>query len=454
MTGVEEPSVHAGTAEPLSAAGRRGRALKLAAFSSLISKGVNALIMLISVPLALQIMGAERYGVFSAVQSILWITCLCDLGIGASVVRGIADAEANGDTARQSLVMSTAFRLICQVMAAAALLTAVLLWLVPGWRIFGAEFQPWESELKSSLWLALGIFSIAVPLTLVERAREGLQQTHVSNLLGAIMNLFVCAGLLLFVPRWPGVVTLLLCFYGIGLVFSLINASMLAAARPSLRPVWSSWDGGVARQLLRDGTVFFIAGTIAPVVVREGVKLMISHEGGPTLLTHYAVLIQLGFFATGLVTMITRPLWAAAADASARGESAWLLAARARCLRLFVPLAACGLIIAVLAGPWLLDVWLHRHIEITRTELAAFSISLGLGLWSLIHYTILAGSGRCRGLGILFGLETLLILILSFMGVRMLGLAGAFGGMAIGTAAVSTWLLPLLIRRRIGGRED
>jgi O-antigen/teichoic acid export membrane protein len=267
----------------------------------------------------------------------------------------------------------------------------------------------------------------------------------VGNAFGAAQNVIAASLLFFGVHRWPSVTYLLLSIYGVQALMMVSNASYLIWQRPWLLPRWSKMRSGLARQMVGEGLALFVAGSVAPILQREGAKWLLGQMEGPGAVGRFTILIQLGFFLFGFVYMLSRPLWPAVADAVARGDFDWVRAARARMLRFFFPLAALTVLGFTFCGPWLADLWLKKHVELQRDDFALFSLSFILMVWSHLHYVMLAGSGVIRRPAVVLAVETAAVLMLSWFGIHHHGLAGALAGTALGTLMFSAWLLPRML---------
>lgn len=419
----------------------------LAVVTSLVSKGGNALLMLISIPMAFSVLGEERFGVYGVVQTLMWFITMSDLGMGPGITRRIARAVAQGDREEETAAVSCGFFITVGFALVSGGIFATLMLTVPVTTLFGAGFAPVADELTRNLWLAGLMFLGMLVVNMLERSREGYQEIHVANGFGAAQNV-VSAGLLYFgVQHWPTVTFLLLAIYGVQAVSMTSNAAHLIWHRPWLLPRWSKMRGGLARRMIWEGLALFVAGSVAPILQREGTKWLLGQVEGPGAVGRYTILIQLGFFLYGFVFMLSRPLWPAVADAMARGDVDWVRAARRRMLRLFVPLAMATVAGFTAFGPWLADQWLHRHVELQRSDFALFSLSFVLMVWSHLHYVMLAGSGVIRRPALVLALETAAVLMLAWVGIHHYGLSGALAGSAGGVLMFSAWWLPLLLRR-------
>jgi O-antigen/teichoic acid export membrane protein len=136
----------------------RRRALNLAVATSLLSKGGTILLIVIAMPLAYRVLGKDRFGVFSALQSLMWLLGMADLGIGAGLARRLTMATSAGNREEQSRVMSTGFFMMTGVLLAVAFVGVLVLWLVPVETLYGQNFGPYAAELRFNLWLGGFIF--------------------------------------------------------------------------------------------------------------------------------------------------------------------------------------------------------------------------------------------------------------------------------------------------------
>jgi len=427
----------------------RTRAMGLAVITSLISKGGNALLMLVSIPLAFRVLGEEQFGVYGVVQTLMWFVTMSDLGMGPGITRRIAGAVARGNRDDETAAVSCGFFITIGFALLAGGMFASLMLSLPVTTLFGEGFAPVAKELSWNLWLAGGMFLTMLVVNMLERSREGYQEIHVGNAFGAAQNVIAASLLFFGVHHWPNVTFLLLAIYGVQGMMMVANASYLVWQRPWLFPRWSKMRPDLARQMVGEGFALFVAGSVAPILQREGSKWFLGQMDGPAAVGRYTIMIQFGFFLFGFVYMLSRPLWPAVADAVARGDFDWVRAARTRMLRFFFPLAVLTVIGFTVAGPWLADHWLKRHVALERKDFALFSCSFVTMVWSHLHYVMLAGSGVIRRPAVILAVETAAVLFLAWFGIHHYGLSGALAGSVLGTLLFSAWILPLMLGKTL-----
>ncbi len=432
----------------------RRRSILLAVFTSILSKGGNVLLMLISIPLAYHLLGEERAAIFGVMQSLMWLVSMADLGTGPGMVRRLAGAVASGDQERQGVIVSTAFFVSTALALTGGLIIALLFTAVPMTTLFSDAFAPYESELRQTAWVSLGIFVTLMILAALERAREGYQEIHIGNAFGSVHNVCAAGLLWLGIAVFPAPVFLIVAVYGLLIGFSGANAASLLWKRPWLVPSLRRIDRRLVRSMTFEGLALFAAGMVAPIVVREAPKFMLGRSdahGGAADVAHYWILTQLGLIGMGFVIMITRPLWPAMADAAHRRDFVWVGAARVQMMKYFAPcavLVVCGF---SLLGPWFTRWWLKTDGGITTAQFTAFGVLFAFSAWSHLHYVMLGSIGLARTAAIILLGEAALILVLTWYGIRSHGLTGAVTAAAAGMLAVSAWLMPLALRRALNG---
>src|SRR5690349_17928309 len=81
------------TDTPEGRAKERLRRVLLTALVSAFAQAVNMLTMLVSIPLTLNYLGVERYGLWIVISSLITILGFADLGLGNGLLNAIADAN-------------------------------------------------------------------------------------------------------------------------------------------------------------------------------------------------------------------------------------------------------------------------------------------------------------------------------------------------------------------------
>lgn len=427
----------------------RKRALGLAVVTSLFSKGGTFGLILIAMPLARHVLGPERFGVFGALQTLMWFMGMADLGIGAGVARRLTVATSLGDHDEQGRIMSTGFFMMTVVLLIMGLVGALVLWMVPVETLFGKNFGPYADELRFNLWLGGGIFLSLMIIGTALKAREANHEIHIFNLFGAVGNV-LAAGLLFFgIQRVPEVWFLLVSIYGVQVVVWLLNALHAFRQRPWLWPRLGSFHRPLAGSMVVQGMGFFVLLGVTPILGREIIRWLLGQYYTPTEVGNFTILAQLGYFIFGMIFMVTYPLSPALVDATARQDYAWIRRTNSRLTRLGLVGVLLVPFVLALAGPALVRLWFQMVLPLGPIELGAYGLFFMLTVWTHLHCVMLAGLGKIRAAAGIATLEGVAVCVGAWIGVKTHGMVGACFGGAVAMLLTSFLLFPRLLRQSV-----
>src|SRR5439155_14854316 len=104
----------------------RKRRVLLTAVSTIFSKAVSLLIILVSVPLTVHYLGPERYGLWMTISSFIALMSFADLGLGNGLVNAISQADGAGDRQLARRSVSAGFFLLLGVSVGLGVVFAVI----------------------------------------------------------------------------------------------------------------------------------------------------------------------------------------------------------------------------------------------------------------------------------------------------------------------------------------
>jgi O-antigen/teichoic acid export membrane protein len=198
-------------------------------------------------------------------------------------------------------------------------------------------------------------------------------------------------------------------------------------SKPWLRPRLHHISPALGFSLLSSGLPFF-AIRIAGVVVFSTDNVIVSHFLGASQVTPYSITMRLVTYAQLIPSFMFPSLWAAYANANARGEIAWIHRAYRRTMSSSVAIMCCCLIFLSVFGRWIIRVWAGG--DSTPTE----SLVIAMCVWTLIsgvtgvQSCLLGAVQRNRLQAIASVAAALLNLPLSIYLVQRVGSIGAVEG--------------------------
>ena len=149
----------------------RSRGLKLAALTSLVSKGGNIVLQMIAIPMALGVLKGEAYGVYATISPIIAFVVLSELGIGPGLTNILAQNLAADDKDASTRAFSTGFFLTAALSALGCAIVAAVVMLMPVASLFGAKYAAYTNDIRQGILLGLLIIFVKMTTGLCERAR-------------------------------------------------------------------------------------------------------------------------------------------------------------------------------------------------------------------------------------------------------------------------------------------
>ena len=401
----------------------RNRRLAIGVISGVFTKGMGFMITLISVPMTLHHLGAEQYGIWVTMISMLaWIS-MVDLGLANGLTPLLSSAFGKGraDLARE--YVATAFWGLTTIASIVAVVIATS-WTWINWgRAFNIENQTIETQVATAMAVAITFFLLSLPLSIVQRIYFAYQQGFVANMWQLLVGLAGVIGIFWVTKTQGNLVYLVFGYSGAQLIVMLANAVWLFGwSKPELRPFVRP-NLTEAKQVLTMGSMFFI-NQISTLVIFQKDNILITHYLGPAQATPYSITWQMFLYLNVINILIAPYLGPALGEAHAKGDIRWMRKIFGRYI-----LTTCAVALPVVAFlAWfhmpILRMWVGHDVIPTKETvfwLALWTVLLSVQ-WPII--TLLNNTGRLRIFTISYGLAALLNLPLSVILIKTVGVSG------------------------------
>jgi O-antigen/teichoic acid export membrane protein len=405
-------------------------------------------LQVVAFPMVARALGEERFGVFTLVGSVLCFLEFSQFGIGGYLTQQVAARLPRGDEAGIRSMFWTSLSLVGLLGLGGAIgLGGVA-------QIWGLSWL-WGTaagQYGAVLWWGFhGMLFTGVSMALLnlfEGCQAGYQELHLGKLYHGAGNLFAAIVLVL-LARWTSANELLfwLVLYGVPLGAMVVNSIALLRRHPELGYRASSFQIKLIPEILGAGGAFLIIQTVLPMVQREGSRLYLLHHGDLKEVGHFGAFLQIATIFAGALTLLTQPLYAALADATARGDRVWM-GQRLRWMHRYgMGLAVLLTVGSQTLGPAAWRLWLGSDFARDASPFLPFACYFSVLALGHVNYVFLIGMGRLRQVSWVTLLEmSALILAIGICDPREV--SGVFWVMAgvplITSLPISTWLLRTL----------
>jgi O-antigen/teichoic acid export membrane protein len=408
--------------------------------ANLVGRGIAILTAVAIVPLTLEYLGAERYGLWTTVISLAAFLVFADLGVGNGLMTMVAETVGANDREATARNVASGVWILAAIALAFAILSFIASVSVDWAGLFNIDDPTARAEAGPAM-LALGLcYAVSLPLAAATHVRNGFQEGYINGAFVAAGNILGLVLVLVAVNLQLGLPFVVLAFMGAPLVAGMANALLLFTRRRWLIPYFGRVRAATSRALARTGGQFLVL-QLAMAGAFYSDTLIAAGVIGPSAAAEYSVASTLFLVPMGLVAAGLAPLWPAYAEAMARGDAPWIRATLRRSLTIgLVVSLPSAILLAVLAEP-ILGAWIGGAVT------PPAMLIIGMAIW-----TVLRGLGTGMAM-LLNGLRLLRVQVMTAVAMAILnvslsilltaqfGVAGVIFGTVIAYATAT--LIPL-----------
>lgn len=334
----------------------RFRRIFLTGASSFMVKVFSALINLLTVPLTVDYLGAERYGLWMSISSILAFMSFADLGLGNGLLNAISKAHGNNNIREAQVAITSVFFLLTGISILLLTLFLLIQPIIPWEVLFNVKSELARQEVGPTTMVLFIMFLLNMPLGVVQRIQNGYQEGYVFQLWLILGSLLSFMGLLICIYLQAGLVWLVFAFSAGHFIATLINGVVLfTRKKPHLIPKLSSFNLNTGKELIRTGLIFLALG-IFTVLANSSDNIIISHTLNVNAVAGFEIVKKLFHFSMITQVMI-QPLWPAFNEALVKKDYAWAKNTLNKSLRLTIISSSLISLPLFLFGKQIIDFW-------------------------------------------------------------------------------------------------
>lgn len=357
----------------------RQRRAALSTVAAMFAKVVSVGTQLITIPLTLNYLGAERFGLWMTISSVVAMLAFADLGIGNGLLNAIAEANGKDDSEAIRRYISSATLILGLVSCSALGVLGLLHSLIPWAKFFNVTSPLAVAEAGPATTMFLTCFALNVPATIVQRIQLGLQMGFVANLWQGASSLSALVAVLTCVHLKLGLPWLVLAFAGAPILAAAANAFVFfLRTRPDLLPRLDLVTRYGIKRVMHSGLLFLTLQVVVAVTYLSD-SLIIARILGAREVAVYAVPDKMFSVIPLMLSMMLIPLWPAYAEAISRGDGQWVLKILKISVGFTVAIAGTASLIFVTFGPNIIRLWVGHDVLLPPFLLAAF------GIWKVLE---------------------------------------------------------------------
>ena len=304
-------------------------------------KAIGLITSLVIVPITINYLNDEVYGVWMTITSVLyWITTF-DIGLGNGMRNYLTEALSKGDTALGRSYLSTTLILLSLI---ALTMGAALIY--PMYSInFNSFFNTYAvsgADLRLAVIIAVGFTLMNFVLKNIGFIFVALQRYALNDLLAISGNVISLIIIYLLTKVTSGSLVLVVLAYTMtSCIVYLLAAIPLFWKHPELKPSLRFFDKSLGKKIVGKGLGFFVIQISSCLVIFGAANFFITQSCGPAAVTTYNIAYKFFNLLVIAYTIILAPMWNAYTDAYVKGDMQWIKATFNKALKFWV-LSVCG----------------------------------------------------------------------------------------------------------------
>ena len=416
--------------------------------SGYFTRVLSILVSVLSLPLTLSYLGAERFGLWAILSSTYLYLTATDFGLGYGITNRIAHLIGADDKEEGKKVASTAILLSLFMGTALGSLLVGCVLLLPVAQWFKIEHAKTETEFKSALLVLCAIVAVVLPVNTVNRIQDGYQETYNRNLWTASSGVITIGFILLCVHAHLSLAFLVGFVLGTPIALNLGSVFLFLKKYPQVRFSSAAISWRAARELLHVGKWFFLT-NITVTMISSVDALLIGRILNPASVTPFFFASRIVGMPLGLLASIPGSLWPAFAEARGARDTDWIKSTFFRITSIGIVLTALCASMLAMWGNSVLELWAGPQVKGPASLLIGLAVYMVVSYWNTCVGVLVAASVGARTLGLAALLELVLKLgatsfALHTWGIDGVGWAGAFAAFAGSSFLVTARAIPLL----------
>ena len=363
--------------------------------ASFFIKGCSIIISLLLVPLTLDYISSELYGIWLTLSSIVFWLNFFDIGFTLGLKNKLAEAIALKKWEYGKSLVSTTYFVMLLVFIPLCLLGIVLIPLID-WPTLLNVSSVYRIEINKALYVLLICFCAQMIVNVLATVVTACQKVALASLFPVLGNFLSLVVIYLLIQYSQSSLYILALSISLMPVIVLIIASFVLYRRKLrlISPSISSINKVYIKELWGLGSKFFFM-QIQVIVLYQCTNFLISNISGPESVTSYNIAYKYLGVAMMIYTIILSPLWPAFTDAFVRKDYSWMKNVYRKMTLIYV-ISVVILLFMILVAPYVYDLWIGKKANVSWGMTLAVAIYMMIHSWDTLQVQLINGIGTIK----------------------------------------------------------
>ncbi|MDF2932685.1 MAG: hypothetical protein K0R36_2016 [Chryseobacterium sp.] len=371
----------------------RTSVIKKNIIGSFLIKGLGLFVSLALVPLTINLLNQEKYGVWMTIFSIVSWFNLMDIGIGSGFRNKFTEAIALDDKALAKEYVQTLYSSMFIVTSIFFLIfSAISIFL--NWKVILNLPSDFDENINLVVWVVFMLFCLQLYTKNISIIFLSLQKTTFSNLLIFLGNLLAFVFILILkIANLNSLLSIALAFMLAPIVvFVIVSIYSFSGNLKIYRPkLFTVPQKKLVKNLMGLGLKFFVIQIGAIFMYGMG-NIIITQLFSPSDVTPYSVAFRLFSSAQVVFSIIITPFWSAFTEANTKKDMIWIRKSIHNLIFIWF-IFSLGIVLLWILSPYIFKIWTPDVVVSTSLALQ-FCIFIIINTGVSIFNYYLSGTGK------------------------------------------------------------
>ena len=361
----------------------------------LLYKGGSILVGLLLVPMTINYVDSENYGIWLTLSSMVAWMNFFDIGLNNGLKNKLTESLAVGDYELGRKYVSTTYAMLSLIFVPLMVILVIITPFIHWTSLLNLPLR-YEESLVLALIILVVYFCLNTIFSTINVVMMADQQPADASLRTFVQQAASLLVIYILTLTTKGsLINLCLALCACPLIIILIfNFTLFKGRYKKVAPGFKEIDFKLAPNLLKLGVQFFII-QIAGVIQYQMTNFLIIRYYGAVSVTQYNIAYKYFSIMTMIWGIITAPLWAAVTDAYTKGDFGWINRTIHKFLKLFILFSSCG-ILMLLVSPFVYKIWIGDKVSIAFMLSTAILVYNIVTMFSNIFVYVLNGIGDLK----------------------------------------------------------
>jgi O-antigen/teichoic acid export membrane protein len=357
---------------------------------------MGVVLIVLSVRWTAPVLGGERFGVWVTFSSFAAMLSFLDLGVGNALVNRVAHTAARQDSRQLSIVIMGGIFWLATIGFAAAALLATIGASIQWTSLFRLTSRAIGDETQTAALVYAGLFGLNILASGLLKILMGQQRYYEAQMIAATAAALACPVVWWTARHTPSIGALLLAGLGTQSLITLIFVLGILHRRGTL-----DWRLGLSsmtseRKVLLTSGVLFLFLQIGTMIGWGADNFLVAGIVGASGAASFGIAQRLFLFASQPVSILNGSLWAAYADAQAKGDRRFIRDTLVRAFLLSIAVSIGASVALLMFGRWVVAFWTENSVAVPWQLLVAFAVWTPLESAGTVLSVYLNGTGIVR----------------------------------------------------------